>query len=160
MSLYATKWRVGLKLLGKHYNSLDAKGRLIIPAQFREYLVETDSATLIVTNEVFDKCICVYTPAQWKELVDKVQVLPQTSDAIKYYMRRVIGSAVKCDLDKQGRILVSPALRKDAGLNSEIVLIGLENRIEIWDKAEFEGTMEPSETDKEAFKEAFNLHGL
>ena len=149
-----------MELLGKHYNSLDAKGRLIIPAQFRENLAETDSATLVVTNDVFDKCICAYTASQWKDLVDKVKPLPQSSDAVKYYMRRVIGSAVKCGLDKQGRILISPALRKDAGLNNEIVLIGLENRIEIWDTAEFEGATEPSETDREAFKEAFSQHGL
>ncbi len=160
MPLHAIMWRDRLEFLGKHYNSLDAKGRLIIPAPFRESLSAVDSATLVVTNEVFDKCICAYPPAEWKLLVEKVKALPQTSDAVKYYMRRVIGSAVKCDMDKQGRILVSPALRKDAGLISEIVLIGLGNRIEIWDKAEFEGVTVPSETDKEAFKEAFNQHGL
>ncbi len=149
-----------MEFIGKHYNSLDAKGRLIIPAQFRESLAGTDSSTLYVTNDAVDKCICAYSIDEWKRTVAKVKALPQTSDAIKYYIRRVIGSAVKCEMDKQGRILISQALRKDAGLSSEIVLLGVGDRIEIWDKAGFEGVTEPSESAKEAFKEAFNQHGL
>ncbi len=141
--LNAIKWRFRLEFIGKHYNSLDAKGRLIIPAPFRESLAGTDSSTLFVTNDAFDKCICAYSIEEWKLMVAKVKALPQTSDAVKYYMRRVIGSAVKCEMDKQGRILISPALRKDAGLGSEIVLIGVGERIEIWDKAGFEGVTGP-----------------
>ncbi len=153
-------WRKVLEFLGKHYNSLDAKGRLIIPAPFRESLASADSATLVVTNDVFDKCLCAYSAAEWRQLVEKVRALPQSSDAMKFYLRRVIGSAVKYDIDKQGRILVSPALRRDAGLNSEVVLVGLGSRIEIWDKQEYEGVTEPSETEKDAFKEAYDQHGL
>jgi MraZ protein len=149
-----------LEFSGKHNNSLDAKGRLIIPAPFRESLSAYDSATLVITNEVFDKCLSAYPIAEWKKLVDKVKALPQTSDAVKYYMRRVIGSATKCEMDKQGRILVSAALRKDAGLTNEIVLIGLGDRIEIWDNEEFDSVAGPSKTDREAFKEEFNQLGL
>jgi MraZ protein len=149
-----------LEFSGKHNNSLDAKGRLIIPAPFREGLSGYDSSTLVITNEVFDKCLSAYPIAEWKKLVEKVKVLPQTSDAVKYYMRRVIGSATKCEMDKQGRILVSAALRKDASLTNEIVLIGMGDRIEIWDNAEFESVAGPSKADKEAFKEEFNQLGL
>lgn len=160
MPLIAIRWRFRVEFLGKHYNSLDAKGRLIIPAPFRETLASADSSMLVVTNEAFDKCLCAYPADEWKQLVEKVKALPQTSDAVKYYLRRVIGSAVKYDIDRQGRILLSPALRTDAELQSEVVLIGLGNRIEIWDREAFEGVTGPSEADKDAFKEAFNQHGL
>ena len=145
---------------GKHYNSLDPKGRLIVPASYREILSSNHSSLLIITNEVFDRCLCAYPVDEWQLLIEKVNQMPQTSDAVKYFMRRVIGSAVECEIDRQGRILVSSALRVDAGLNSEVVLLGLGNRIEIWNKDDFEGVADPSKIDKQAFKEEFANLGL
>jgi len=146
---------------GKHYKSLDAKGRVIIPAPFREILSSTDhSSTLIITNDVFDKCLCAYPVDEWQRLVEKASSLPQTNDAVKYYMRRVIGSAVECEIDKQGRLLLPPALRTDAGLNSEVVLIGLGNRIEIWDKEKHSDVTDPEKVDKEGYKLEFNRLGI
>jgi MraZ protein len=145
---------------GKHYKSMDVKGRLIIPAPFREILSSNHSSKLIITNEVFDKCLCAYAVDEWQQLIDRVNQLPQTSDAVKYYMRRVIGSAVESEIDKQGRVLVSPALRVDSGLNGEVVLLGLGNRIEIWDKTELECVADPSKIDTKAFKEEFADLGL
>lgn len=145
---------------GKHYKTMDAKGRLIIPAPFREILSSNHSSKLIITNEVFDKCLCAYAVDEWQQLIDRVNQLPQTSDAVKYYTRRVIGSAVESEIDKQGRVLVSPALRVDSGLNGEVVLLGLGNRIEIWDKTELEIVADPSKIDAKAFKEEFADLGL
>ncbi len=145
---------------GKHYNSLDPKGRLIIPAPFREILSSNHSSKLIITNEVFDRCLCAYPVDEWQRLTDKVSSMPQTSDAVKYFTRRVIGSAVECEIDKQGRVLVSAALRTDAGLNGDVVLIGLCNRIEIWDRNEYEGVADPTKIDKDAYKEEFMNLGL
>ena len=108
---------------GKHYNSLDPKGRLIVPATFREILSTNHSSKLIITNEVFDRCLSAYPVDEWQKLIDKVNQMPQTSDAVKYFMRRVIGSAIECEIDKQGRVLVSAALRTDAALDSEVVLL-------------------------------------
>ena len=139
---------------------MDVKGRLIIPAPFREILSSNHSSKLIITNEVFDKCLCAYAVDEWQQLIDRVNQLPQTSDAVKYYMRRVIGSAVQSEIDKQGRVLVSPALRVDSGLNGEVVLLGLGNRIEIWDKTELERVADPSKIDTKAFKEEFANLGL
>jgi MraZ protein len=85
--------------------------------------------------------------------MDKVKGMPQTLDAVKYFMRRVMGSAVECDIDKQGRMLVPSALRTDAGLNDEIVLIGQGNKVEVWDRKEFEGVADPSRLDVETIKE-------
>jgi MraZ protein len=145
---------------GKHYKSLDSKGRLIVPAPFREILSSNHSSKLIITNEVFDGCLCAYPVDEWQKLIDKVNGMPQTLAAIKYYMRRVIGSAVECEVDKQGRVLIAPALRQDAGLNSEVVMLGLGNRIEIWDKDALSDVADPSKIDKEAFEEKFSDLGL
>jgi MraZ protein len=109
---------------------------------------------------VFDKCLCAYDIDEWQKLIEKVNQMPQTSDAVKYFKRRVIGSAIECEIDKQGRVLVSSALRVDAGLNSEVVLLGLGDKIEIWNKNEFEGVADPSRIDKQSFKEEFTKLGL
>ncbi len=145
---------------GKHYNSLDPKGRLIVPAPFRETLSTNHSSKLIITNDVFDRCLSAYPVDEWQKLIEKVNQMPQTSDAVKYFMRRVIGSAIECEIDKQGRILVSAALRADASLESEVVLLGLSSRIEIWNRNEFEGVADPSKIDRKAFKEEFGNLGL
>jgi MraZ protein len=109
---------------------------------------------------VFDRCLSAYPVDEWQRLIEKVNQMPQTSDAVKYFMRRVIGSAIECEIDKQGRILVSAALRADASLDSEVVLLGLGNRIEIWNRNEFEGVADPSKIDKKGFKEEFINLGL
>ena len=145
---------------GKHYKSLDPKGRLIVPAPFRDILSSSHSSNLIITNEVFDKCLCAYPVNEWQTLIERVNKMPQTSDAIKYFMRRVIGSAIECEVDKQGRVLVAPALRIDAGLDGEVVILGLGNRIEIWDKNELEGVADPNKIDKKSYKEEFTSLGL
>ena len=145
---------------GKHYNSLDPKGRLIVPAPFREILSSNHSSKLIITNEVFDRCLSAYPVDEWQKLIEKVGQMPQTSKAVKYFMRRVIGSAIECEIDKQGRILVAAALRADAALDSEVVLLGLGNRIEIWNRNEFEGVADPEKIDQKAFEDEFITLGL
>jgi MraZ protein len=145
---------------GKHYKSLDSKGRVIVPAPFREILSLSNSSKLIITNDVFDKCLCAYAADEWQKLIDRANELPQTSDAVKFYMRRVIGSAIESEVDKQGRVLVAPALRVDAALNSEIVLLGLGNRIEVWDRSELEGMADPARIDKKTIKEELAALGL
>jgi MraZ protein len=95
--------------------------------------------------------------------VEEVKKKPQTSDAIKYYRRRVVGTAVECEIDKQGRVLIPSALRADANLNDEIVLVGQGNKIEVWDKQAYEGVADPSKLDKETiekYKEQLSNHGL
>ena len=145
---------------GTYYNTLDPKGRIIIPAPFREILSSSKNTKLIIANDAFDRCLCAYPVEEWIRLVDMVKEKPQTMDSVKYYMRRVVGSAVECELDKQGRILVPSALRADAGLNSEVAVMGQVNRIEVWDKSEFEGVADPTKIDKDKFKEELSDLGI
>ena len=139
---------------GKYYYSLDQKGRIIIPAPFREILAANYySMKLIFANDAFDRCLRAYPVEEWKKHLEEVRSWPETLEETLYYKRRVVGSAVECEIDKQGRVLIPAALREDAGLNGEVVLIGLGHMIEIWDRKEFDGVMDPSKIDKKAYRE-------
>ncbi len=149
--------------LGKHYNTLDPKGRIIIPAPFREILSSTKNTKLIIANDAFDQCLCAYPVEEWTRLVDRVKDKPQTMDSVKYFMRRVVGSAVECEFDKQGRILVPSALRTDAGLDgevTEVVVLGQDTRIEIWDRNGLEEVADPTKINKDVFKDELSGLGI
>jgi MraZ protein len=145
---------------GKYYYTLDPKGRIIVPAPFREILSSNYTSKLIFTNDVFDRCICAYPTDEWNSLIEKVKGMPQTLDSVRYYMRRVVGSAEECEIDKQGRVLIPAALRSDCGLNSEVALMGQGNRIEIWDKSELEKVADPLKIDRKAYMDQLSNLGL
>lgn len=145
---------------GKYYYTLDLKGRIIIPAPFREILSSNYSLRLIFTNDAFDRCLCAYPVDEWNKLMEKVKEKPQASDALRYFMRRVIGSAIEGEIDKQGRVLIPSALRVDAGLNGEVVMVGQGNRIEVWDRKEFESVADPSKIDRRAIMAELSGLGL
>jgi len=137
---------------GKYYYTLDSKGRILIPPTFKEILSINYSMKLVFTNEEFDKCLCAFPADEWNKLMDKINAMPQTMDAVKYYRRRVISSAIECDIDKQGRVLIPSALRMDAGLNNEIVLAGQGSKIEVWDLSEYANVADPTKLDPETIK--------
>jgi len=145
---------------GRYYYTIDQKGRVIIPAPFREILSSNYTTKLIFTNDAFDRCLNAYPVEEWNILMEKVKSLPQTLDAVRYYMRRVIGSAIECEMDKQGRILIPSALRIDAALTDEIVLLGQGDRISIWDKKELEEVDDPSKIDRRSYMEQLSNLGL
>jgi MraZ protein len=145
---------------GKYYYTLDQKGRVIIPAHFRDILSSHYTSKLIFTNDAFDRCLCAYPADEWSLLIEKVKGMPQTNDSVRYFMRRVIGSAVECDMDRQGRVLIPSSLRVDGGLNNEVALMGQGNRIEVWDKHELENVADPSKIDREKYMDQLSNFGL
>ena len=90
--------------LGRETNRIDAKGRLAIPAKFRE--VVGQAARLVVTAKVLDPCLAVYTEERWREFMGKVQALPQSQPEVRRFVRLVYSSAEVCALDRQGRVLI------------------------------------------------------
>lgn len=122
----------GLK--GEYSHNIDAKGRLIIPAKFRDDLGEH-----FVITKGMENCLYVYPEAEWIAFEEKLNNLPTTTDkkarAFAYFFQ---GSAIDGDLDKQGRTLISAPLRDFAGLGKEVVFVGMGKRAEIWDKAKWE----------------------
>ncbi|WP_461812273.1 division/cell wall cluster transcriptional repressor MraZ [Faecalimonas sp.] len=120
-------------LMGEFNHSIDAKGRLIIPSKFREELGEN-----FVITKGLDGCLFLYPDSGWKIFEEKLRTLPLTSKDARIFTRFFLGSAVDGGLDKQGRVLISSALRNFADLEKEVVLVGVLDRVEIWDKAKWE----------------------
>ena len=115
---------------GRFRYAVDTKGRVSIPSKFRELLSSNFDERLIITN--FDQCLWAYPVSAWQELEKKVGALPQFLDEVKALQRVFISAAVECPLDKQGRILVPSELREYAGIDREVVVVGMTQRIEFW----------------------------
>ena len=114
--------------MGEYSHTIDVKGRLIVPTRFREQLGEA-----FVIAKGNDGCLAIYTNDAWEAFMKKIQALPANKD-IRTYVRAIAGSAVPVETDKQGRILVPSALREHAGLEKDVVLAGVIDKIEVWDK--------------------------
>ncbi len=115
--------------MGEYQHSVDAKGRLIVPAKFREELGEC-----FVVTKGLDKCLFVYPQSEWKIFEEKLKQLPLTSADARKFVRYFFSGAIECELDAQGRIMIPSNLREYALLKKDIVSIGVNNRVEIWDK--------------------------
>ena len=118
---------------GEFYHSLDEKGRVILPAKFRDALADG----LFVTKS-FDSCLLAYTRKDWYELVDKINSLPTTKESVRKFQRFFIGSAAEVEVSRQGRISLPNNLRQFAGLDRDIVIVGLANKLEFWEKGRYE----------------------
>ncbi len=145
---------------GKYYYTVDPKGRIIIPAPFRDIITSHYSTKLYITNAAIDQCLCIYPAEEWNRLNDKVRTKPNSDKHVKFFMRRVIASAVETELDKQGRILVPAALREDAKINSNIVIVGQVDRIDLWDRNEWDKLVDLSQIDRESMEEGLAALGF
>ncbi len=145
---------------GKYYFTVDTKGRIIVPAPFREIISSNYSTKLYITNAAVDRCLCIYPLEEWSRLQDKVRTKPSSDKHVKFFMRRVIGSAVEVDLDKQGRIQVPVSLREDGSINSNVVIVGQVDRIELWDREEWDNLVDLSKIDKESMEGGLAALGL
>ena len=131
--------------------SLDVKGRLAIPAKTRENLGDAAPYRVVVTISPQDRCLFLYPECEWLEIARKVSELPSLVEQNKRLQRLVLGNAVEMELDGQGRILLSAALRRHAGREKRVALVGQGNKFEIWDEAVWFGNM------TEMFEEASQL---
>lgn len=145
---------------GKYYYTADPKGRIIIPSPFREIISTHYSTKLFITNDLFDRCLQLYPHEEWAKIEDKVRTLPKTDQHVKFFLRRVVASAQEVELDKQGRILIPAAHREDAALNGDIVIVGQIDRIELWDRKEWDAVSDPSTIDRTSVAEKLASYGL
>jgi MraZ protein len=145
---------------GKYYYTVDPKGRIIIPAPFREIITSNYSSKLYITNAPFDKCLFIYPMEEWNKLQEQIRTKPKSDEAIRFFLRRVIASATETEMDRQGRILVPIALREDASINSNVVMAGQIERIELWDRNEWDVLFDPAKVDRKAIEEKLTSYGL
>lgn len=119
---------------GSFEHSVDSKGRVSVPSKFREVIAERYEGKLVLSMD-FDNCITVYPLEEWERVEEKIRSLPQMQKEVKEFMRFVFSTATECELDKQGRVLIPPALRERARINKTVMVVGIIGKMEIWDKA-------------------------
>ena len=115
--------------MSEYNHTLDTKGRLIIPAKFREVLGEE-----FVISKGMDGCLFVYANDDWNAFEQKLTSLPLINKEARQFARFFLAGAATVEVDKQGRILLPAALREFAGLEKDGVLVGVGSRVEIWSK--------------------------
>ena len=121
--------------VGEYARQLDERGRFILPAKIREKL----SGTVYITKAPLEKCLNLYTEEEWESISQKVAALPGSIDTnVSKFTRKFFSKALTCELDKQGRILLTPTLLEAAGLKKDIVLVGANSKLEIWDAEAWE----------------------
>lgn len=119
---------------GAHAINLDDKGRLAIPTKFRALLQADCEGQLVCTIDLKDPCLLLYPLSEWQDVEHKLSQLSNMVDAERRVKRILLGSAMECQLDKNGRILLSSPLRAHAGLNKKLMLVGQLNKFELWDE--------------------------
>jgi MraZ protein len=125
------KW-VKLMFMGEYNHTIDTKGRIIVPAKFREMLGEEFVVTLGL-----DGCLFVYPNEEWLTFVNELKALPGSKEA-RQLQRYFMAGAATCEVDKQGRILIPAKLREQTALEKDIVFVGVLSKIEIWSKERWE----------------------
>ncbi len=124
---------------GRFEYSIDPKGRVNIPSSFRERLQESGQESFFLTN--FSDCLYAYAADDWARIEERLSHVSSTDRTKNLFVRSFFGGAVEVVPDKQGRILVPPSLRSYAGLEKEVVIVGLPNRFEIWSLARWQQEM-------------------
>ena len=119
--------------MGEYNHTVDEKGRLIIPVKFRDEL-----GSEVVVTKGLDGCLFAYDLTEWRVLEEKLRALPLTNKDARAFARFMLAGAASVEIDKQGRILLPQVLRNFAGLEKDVVLIGVASRIEIWNKEKWE----------------------
>ncbi len=116
---------------------LDAKGRLAVPARNRDGLVADSAGRLVITADP-GGCLLIYPLATWEPIQAQLMSLSSFNDKIRGLQRLIVGHADDVELDAAGRILVPPALRRYAGLDKHVVLVGQGQKLELWDASKWQ----------------------
>ena len=116
-------------LIGEYEHSLDAKGRLIMPAKLR-----TDMGEKFIITKGLDGCLFVFSQNEWSNFESKLKELPLTNKNARDFVRFFLSGATECEIDKQGRFLLVITLREYAEIIKEVIIIGVGTRLEIWNK--------------------------
>jgi len=132
--------------MGEFSHAVDAKGRIIMPARFREELGDCFVLTVGI-----DGCLTAYPTEAWKSFIEKLMALPSSNKSVRQLQRFFMSNANECEFDKQGRVLLPAKLRNAAKIDKEVTFIGMKDKIEIWDSTKcsdeetFSGVEEASE---------------
>lgn len=141
--------------IGEYQHILDAKKRVAIPARFRESF----SGKAVLTRGL-DTCLFVYPMRVWEEIASKLGSMPIGESATRSFVRLMLAGAIDVDVDAQGRVLVPEYLKEYAKLDKQVVVAGLFNRLEFWDKALWESYKQSAEKNQEGIAEQLGRLGV
>lgn len=141
--------------IGEFTISMDAKGRIAVPAKFRALL-----NSLAVVTRGLDQSLFLYPKKEWETIAAKIAALPLTSANSRAFSRLMLAGAFEAELDKQGRMMIPDYLRKFASLGKRIVVAGLYNRIEIWDEQAWLSYKASTERESNAIAEGLSELGI
>ncbi len=142
----------------KSEHSLDSKGRLNFPSRFREVLTQYGSGTLMVTT--WGKHLRAYPVSEWETIEDKLLDQGREQPRMASFIRLVLSGVTECNLDKQGRILLSSALRSETRIGKDVVLTGMRDWVEIWDKDSWLLEIQATRENFDSFDEGLSKLGI
>ncbi len=140
---------------GEFQHTVDPKGRIIVPASFRE---ELDVKFMIAKG--LEGCLFIFSMPRWNSLVEKLETLPLSNTKARDFSRFFFSSAAQCQIDGHYRILVPADLRAHAGLEKDITIVGVGNRVEVWSRDKWEKYMSGESLTPESLSETFAMLGI
>lgn len=141
--------------IGEYSHTIDEKGRMAVPAKLRQKL----GSGAVVTRGI-DKCLWVFPKSEWQALAEKISNLPLSDANSRAFSRLMLAGAMDVEFDGQGRVLLPSYLRSYANLTKNTVVAGLYNRLEIWDKADWDSYKEKTEKETSQITEALSELGI
>ncbi len=141
--------------LGEYQHSVDEKGRIVMPSKFRERL---ESGAVVTKGQ--ERCLFVFPADRWVDEVAKVNRLPRTNRTNRNYARSFFGGASDLQMDKQGRLPIPAALRTYAGLEKDVVVVGVSDRLEIWDATSWRSLSSQADELYAGIEEALSEEGI
>lgn len=142
---------------GSHAINMDSKGRMAIPAKYRETLAESCGGHIVMTAHTQDKCVLLYPEHEWQNILPKIEALPTFNKAALRAQRLLIGYACPLELDGNGRVLVPPTLRDYAGLEKKLMLVGLGKKFELWSEEAWLASIQVQDSGQELPEEMLSL---
>ncbi len=128
------RWLASM-FIGNYANTMDEKGRVNIPAVFRDALrKDYDDERMVITRDIRDTCLRMYPMHEWQSFLEALKKIPSSNPTLRRIQRRVVSSAIECIADKQGRVLLPISLREHAQLSKTVQFAGSSNTVEIWDE--------------------------
>ncbi|HUK99278.1 MAG TPA: division/cell wall cluster transcriptional repressor MraZ [Nitrospirota bacterium] len=122
---------------GMFEHTVDSKGRVSVPSRFRDIITDRYDGKLVLSMD-YDRCLAVFPLEEWEKLEEKIKTLPMMKQEVKDFRRFLLSSAIESEMDKQGRILIPPTHREHAGITKIVKLVGIIDKIEIWDVKSWE----------------------
>jgi len=143
---------------GRFEHTIDFKGRVSIPAKFRELLSEKYDDRIIITN--FDRCLVAFPYEEWRNVEDKISSLSMVKKEVKAFQRFFISGATECPIDKLGRVLIPPTLRNYALLEKDVVFAGMGKMFEVWSRERWTEEIKRAEENFEGMRESLASLGI